>query len=290
MIYEDLTALVGNTPVVKYQGLYLKLESYNPTGSVKDRPMLMMIKTLELVGKIKKGDTLIEATSGNMGISLAFLASNLGYKSCIIMPENMSVERTKIIQALGSKIVHTPSSEGMNGAINKAKELASKPGFYYLDQFHNQDNLLAHEINTAPEIIADFDKLDFFISAIGTAGTITGVSKVLKEHYPNLSVIGVEPKESAILNGFEPNRHLIQGIGAGFIPPLIDKTLIDQVEMVPSLEAIEEMKLLWKTGLFVGISSASAILVGKKILKINPKNIILIIVPDYGFKYLSVVS
>lgn len=288
MIYDNMADLIGNTPVVKYQGLYLKLESFNPSGSVKDRPMEMMIKSLEECGKITKGDILVEATSGNMGISLAFLAPILGYKAVIIMPDNMSSERTKIIKALGATIIHTPAAEKMVGAINKAKELSKTKGYFYLDQFNNPANPLAHSKGTAKEIMKDFDNLDYFISSIGTAGTITGTAKVLKDHYKAIKVIGVEPLESAVINGHPAGVHLIQGIGAGFYPPLLDLSLIDEVKMVSSNEAINEMKELWREGIFVGISSASSINVAKQIRNDNPNATILVIIPDGGFKYLSV--
>ncbi|HHU24755.1 MAG: cysteine synthase family protein [Bacilli bacterium] len=290
MIYQNLVQLVGNTPVVLFEGLYLKLEYYNPTGSVKDRPMLYMIKDLEERGIIQKGDTLVEATSGNMGIAMAFLASVLGYKAILVMPESMSVERIRLMEAYGAKVILTSATGGMKESIQKAKEMATLPGHHYLDQFNNSQNVNAHKLTTAQEILKDFDELDFIISGIGTSGTITGLGEVLKQHYPNLKMIGVEPKESAVLTTNTPGRHRIQGIGAGFVPPLLNHDIVDWIEVVASDEAISEMGKLWKKGLYVGISSACAVIAGRRILEKYPDAKILVIIPDHGFKYMSVVT
>ncbi len=290
MIYQNLTQLVGNTPVVLFEGLYLKLEYYNPTGSVKDRPMYFMIKDLEDRGIIKKGETLVEATSGNMGIAMAFLASVMGYKAVLVMPESMSVERISLMEAYGAKVFLTSASGGMKESIAKAQEMGTRPGYHYLDQFHNIQNVNAHKQTTAQEIMKDFADLDFIVSGIGTSGTIMGLAEVLKPHYPNLKMIGVEPKESAVLTAITPGRHRIQGIGAGFVPPLLKRELIDWVEVVASDDAVSEMEKLWKKGLYVGISSACAVIAGRRIKEKYPDSKILVIIPDHGFKYMSVVT
>lgn len=290
MIYQNLAQLVGNTPVVLFDGLYLKLEYFNPTGSVKDRPMLFMIQDLAKRGVIKKGDTLVEATSGNMGIAMAFLSTVLGFKSILVMPESMSIERIRLMEAYGAKVILTSAAGGMKESIAKARELGELPGHYYLDQFNNIQNVNAHKMTTAQEILKDFDDLDFIVSGIGTSGTITGLGEVLKDHYPKLKMVGVEPKESAVLTTNTPGKHRIQGIGAGFVPPLLNRDIIDSVEVVASEDAISEMQKLWQRGLYVGISSACAVIAGRRVLEQNPGAKVLVIIPDHGFKYMSVVA
>jgi cysteine synthase A len=298
-IYENLVELVGNTPIVKLNKLgpegttiLLKLESFNPGGSVKDRIAKNMIEEAEATGALKPGDTIIEPTSGNTGVGLAFIAAVKGYEVVLTMPDTMSIERRRLLTAYGAKLVLTPGSGGMKGAIGMVEELKEQyPNHFVPQQFNNPNNPDAHRKTTALEIYDQTDgKLDVFISGVGTGGTITGVGEVLKEKIPGLKVVAVEPVGSPVLSGGQPGPHKIQGIGAGFIPNVLNIDVIDEVYKVENEEAFELMKALAKEeGLLVGISSAAAVKAAIEIAK-RPENLgktILTILPDTGERYLS---
>lgn len=285
MIYENIIDLLGNTPVVKYDGIYIKLECYNPTGSIKDRAAYYMIDGAMKKGLLKKNDTIVEPTSGNTGIGLAAFGKVLGFNVVIIMPDTMSIERIKAIKAYGAEVILTDGKFGMKGSVDLANKLVEEKGYVLLDQFKNPDNAYAHEMTTAKEIIQDFDELDYLVCGIGTGGTITGLSRVLKEHYPNLKVIGVEPEKSPLLTKGYSGGHGLQGIGANFIPEVLDLKCVDEIVTVGDEEAYTEMDRLAKNGLFLGISSAAAVFVAKRF-----KGKVLAISPDGGLKYLSIIK
>ena len=265
-IYNSITELVGKTPVIKLNSIvpegsadvYVKLEAFNPGSSVKDRIALRMIEDAEKAGTIKPGDTIVEPTSGNTGIGLAWVGAAKGYKVVIVMPDTMSVERRKIIQAYGAELVLTPGSEGMKGAIAKAKEVAAERNGWVPLQFANPSNPAVHAATTGQEILEDFgaEGLDAFVAGIGTGGTISGVSKTLKAANPNIKVYGIEADESAVLNGDKPGPHKIQGISTGFIPDTLNTKSYDSVIRIPSDEAISTSRTLGsKEGFLAGISS-----------------------------------
>lgn len=299
-IYSDITKTVGNTPLVKLQRLnqglkaelLLKLEFFNPLGSVKDRIGLNMIEGAEASGKLKQGMTVLEPTSGNTGIALAFVCAAKGYPLTIIMPDTMSQERRTLLLLLGAELILTPGPLGMRGAIAKAMEMADNDKKYFIPrQFENPDNPSIHEKTTALEIWNDTDgKVDIVVSGVGTGGTITGVGKVLKQKNPNVKMVAVEPTESPVLSGGKPSPHKIQGLGAGFIPPVLNTKAIDQIEKVSSEESLAIAKKVIKTeGIPVGISSGAAIAVGLKLAALDEnkgKNIV-VIVPSYTERYLS---
>lgn len=297
MIYNNVLETIGKTPVVKLNSLndgnmadiYVKLEYFNPGSSVKDRPAYSIISNMIKDGSLKENDTIVEATSGNMGIGLAMVASALGYKIIIIMPDTMSVERQKIISAYGAKLELTPGSEGMKGAIARAEELSKQDGFVMAEQFKNKYNSLAHEKTTAVEILDDFKDLDAFVAGVGTGGTITGIAKVLKENYKDIKIVAVEPKDSAVLSGNKPGPHKIQGIGAGFIPDILDTKLIDEIVQVENEDAFNASRELAKSeGILMGISGGAA-MVGaiEEAKKLGKGKKVLFIAPDNGERYLS---
>ena len=303
-IYENLTALIGHTPLVELKQiekveqlqarLIAKVEYFNPGGSVKDRIALAMIEDAEAKGLLKPGAVIIEPTSGNTGIGLAWVASVKGYKLILTMPETMSVERQNLLKALGATLVLTPGAEGMKGAIRKANELKEQhPGAIIPQQFDNPANPAIHEHTTAEEIWQDTDGVvDYFVAGVGTGGTLSGTTKGLKKHNPLLKAIGVEPAGSPVLSGGKPGPHKIQGIGAGFVPKNFDASLVDQVIPVQDNEAIRASRLLAKhEGLLVGISAGAAIHAAIQLAKKeeNKGKTIVALLPDTGERYLSTV-
>jgi len=295
MIYNSIVDTIGHTPVVHLENvagnaLYVKLEMFNPGLSIKDRIAAEMIASLIEEGKLgRPGQKAVEGTSGNTGIGLALVCANRGIPLTIVMPENMSLERINLMKAYGATVLLTPKAEGMAGAEKKAAELG-KNGYVFLNQFENEANPRAHEKTTSQEIIADFpDGLDYFVAGVGTAGTLIGNAKVLKKHYSAIQCIAVEPAESPILEGGEAGAHRIQGIGANFVPPLYDKSLVDRIISIKSDEAIAKVNILAEKGCFLGISSGAAILAGEKIASENPQCglKILVMAPDGGIKYMS---
>ena len=299
MIYNNLLDLIGNTPVVKLQfknedniaDIYVKLEKFNLGGSVKDRAALGMIEAAEKDGLLKKGYTIVEPTSGNTGIALALIGKLKGYNVVITMPDTMSVERRAILKAYGAELILTDGVKGMKGAIEKAEELVRENSTYFLpQQFNNKANPEKHYETTAKEILDDFKELDVFVAGVGTAGTLSGVGKRLKENFKNVKVVAVEPEASAVLSGEQPGKHIIQGIGAGFIPGNYENDIVDEVIKISNDEALEFSKYLSKEeGLFLGISSGANIAAAYKLAKkLGKGKKILTISPDGGEKYLSI--
>ncbi len=299
MIYQNLTDLIGNTPLLEVSGLEgqqariaLKLEKYNPGGSVKDRIALAMIEDAEQSGTLKPGATIVEPTSGNTGIGLAWVARAKGYKTILTMPDTMSVERRNLLKAFGAEIVLTPGAEGMKGAIAKAEEIRQNtPGAVILGQFTNLANPAAHERTTAQEIWRDTDgQVDIFVAGIGTGGTVSGTGKGLKAHKASIQAIGVEPASSAVITTGVPGKHKIQGIGAGFVPQTFLKDYVDNVLTVTDDDAFAGARLLAdKLGLLVGISSGAAFSAAYALAK-KPENkgkLIVALLPDTGERYLS---
>jgi len=301
-IAANLTDLIGNTPLLELSNynkvnkleavVIAKLEYFNPAGSVKDRVALAMINAAEEEGLIKQDTVIIEPTSGNTGIGLAFAAAAKGYRLILTMPDTMSIERRKLLKALGAELVLTPDAEGMRGAIKKAEELAGQYDHAYIpNQFANKANPEIHRKTTAEEIWRDTDgKVDIFVSGVGTGGTITGVGEILKQRKPDVQIVAVEPFDSPVLSGGKPGPHKIQGIGAGFIPDILNLSIIDEVYTVKTEEAYETVRRLSKTeGLLVGISSGAAAFAATQLAKRaeNRGKIIVVLLPDSGERYLS---
>jgi len=297
-IANSITELVGNTPIVKLNRMvdensaevYLKLEYMNPGSSVKDRIALSMIEAAEEEGKLKEGDTLIEPTSGNTGIGLAMIAAAKGFKAILVMPDTMSMERRNLLRAYGAELVLTPGAEGMNGAIKKANELAKEHGYFLPQQFENSANPKIHRETTGKEIVEQMgDQLDAFVSGIGTGGTITGAGEVLKEKYPDIKIYAVEPKDSPVLSGGKPGPHKIQGIGAGFVPKVLNTEIYDEVIKVSNDDAFETARKTAKEeGILGGISSGAAISAALTVAKeLGKGKKVLAIIPSNGERYLS---
>ncbi|MDR6922651.1 MULTISPECIES: cysteine synthase A [Chryseobacterium] len=299
MKFQNTLETIGDTPVVKINKLFssdheiwIKLEKNNPGGSIKDRIALAMIEDAEARGLLNKDSTIIEPTSGNTGIGLALVAAVKGYKLILVMPESMSIERRKIMEAYGAEFVLTPREKGMKGAIEKANELSEEtPNSWIPRQFDNPANVKVHTETTAQEILNDFpDGLDYIITGVGTGGHITGIAKVVKEKFPNVKVLAVEPELSPVLSGGSPAPHPLQGLGAGFVPSILDITLLDGVITVGKDEAYEyAINAAKKEGLFVGVSTGAALAAIAKHLPEIPSNAkILTINYDTGERYLSV--
>ena len=297
MIYNKITETIGNTPVLRFKEfesensaeIYGKLEFFNPGGSVKDRIAAFIMEKMLLDGTIKPGDTIVEPTSGNTGIGIAMAAAANGLKSVMVMPDTMSIERQKILKAYGAEIVLTPGKLGMNGAIAKAEELVETQGYKMFDQFNNKSNPEAHKNSTAIEILKDFESLDAFVAGVGTGGTLTGNASVLKENYNNIEIIAVEPDLSPVISGGKASPHKLQGIGAGFIPSILDTDLIDKVEQISSEEAYSNaIKSASDVGVMLGISGGAALAAAIKTAKrLGKGKKVLFIAPDNGERYLS---
>lgn len=301
-IAKRLTDLVGNTPLLELSNynaskelkarVVVKLEYFNPTGSVKDRISLAMIEDAEANGLLQPGATIIEPTSGNTGVGLAFVSASKGYKLILTMPDTMSIERRNLLKALGAVLVLTPGAEGMKGAIAKAEELkATTPGSVILQQFENPANPAVHERTTGEEIWSDTDgQIDLFVAGVGTGGTVSGVGRALKAHNPHIQIVAVEPSDSPVLSGGKPGPHKIQGIGAGFIPKTFNPDIVDEIVQVSNDDAIRTSReLALKEGLLVGISSGAAVYAATKLaeLPIHAGKTIVALLPDTGERYLS---
>ena len=297
-VYQNLIELVGNTPILRLNNMektnnltgeiYAKLEKYNPAGSVKDRAALEIIEDAERKGILKPGATIIEPTSGNTGIGLAFIARLKGYKVILTMPSSMSEERIKVLKAYGAEVVLTDAALGMQGSLDKADEILKQtPGAIIAGQFTNPANVNAHYKTTGPEIWEDMDgNIDVFIASVGTGGTLTGIAKYLKEKNKDIKIVAVEPAESPLISKGIAGQHGIQGIGANFIPEILDRNIIDEVYTVTTDEAYQSSReVAQKEGLLVGISSGSVIAAAKHYAKNNKK--VVIILPDSGERYLS---
>ena len=298
-IANSVADLVGHTPIVKLNNVtsenegnvYVKLEFFNPGSSVKDRLALAMIEAAEKDGTLQPGGTIIEPTSGNTGIGLAMIAAAKGYRAILVMPETMSIERRNLLSAYGAELVLTPGPEGMKGAIAKAEELAQTEGYFLPQQFKNPANAEIHRLTTGPEIVEAFEglKLDAFVAGIGTGGTITGAGEVLKENFEGIEIIAVEPADSPVLSGGNPGPHKIQGIGAGFVPDVLDTTVYDSIITVQNETAFEvARKVAREEGILVGISSGAAIYAAIETAKrLGTGANVLAIVPSNGERYLS---
>ena len=296
-ISEKVTDLIGKTPLLKLQSdggnVVAKLEFFNPAGSIKDRAAFSMIIDAEEQGRLKKGGTIIEPTSGNTGVGIAMTAAARGYRSIMVMPESMSLERRKLLAAYGAELVLTPASEGMQGSVKKAEELAAEiPGSIIAGQFDNPANPKAHIETTGPEIWDDTDgKIDILVATFGTGGTVSGIGKYLKEKNPKVQIIAVEPASSPLVTKGEAGPHKIQGIGANFIPKNYDETVVDEVVTVTDEAALDTMKKLAREeGILVGVSSGAAVSAAREVAasEENKEKFIVAVLPDTGERYLSI--
>jgi cysteine synthase A len=301
-LVQNITELIGDTPLVRLNRvvpegsaeIYLKLEFQNPGASVKDRIAISMVEVAEKEGKLKPGSTIIEPTSGNTGIGLAMVAAAKGYKAILVMPETMSIERRSLLKAYGAQLVLTPGAEGMKGAIRRAEELqAENPEYFMPQQFKNQANVKVHRETTGPEIVeaikAHDGKLDAFISGVGTGGTITGAGEVLKANFPGIKIYAIEPTNSPVLAGGKPGPHKIQGIGAGFVPDILNTEIFDGIISVDNEEAFETARRVAKEeGILGGISSGAAIFAALKVAKeLGKGKRVVAVIPSNGERYLS---
>ena len=296
---ENILELIGDTPIVRLNRLtdadsatvWCKLESFNPLSCVKERICLAMVEAAEGEGKLKKGMTIVEPTSGNTGIGLAMVAVVKGYRLILAMPDTMSLERRKLLKALGADIVLTPGSEGMKGAIGKAEELVGSSADYFMpQQFRNPANPEVHRRTTAREILEQTDgKVDAFVAGVGTGGTVTGVGEVLKEKNPGVKIVAVEPASSPVLSGGKPSSHRLQGIGAGFVPEVLNREIVDEVITVTDVEAAETARRLAKEeGIFAGISSGAAAFAALRVARdLGAGKDVVVLLPDTGERYLS---
>ncbi|MBU4914429.1 cysteine synthase A [Staphylococcus aureus] len=296
---DNITQIIGGTPVVKLRNVvddnaadvYVKLEYQNPGGSVKDRIALAMIEKAEREGKIKPGDTIVEPTSGNTGIGLAFVCAAKGYKAVFTMPETMSQERRNLLKAYGAELVLTPGSEAMKGAIKKAKELKEEHDYFEPQQFENPANPEVHELTTGPELLQQFEgkTIDAFLAGVGTGGTLSGVGKVLKKEYPNIEIVAIEPEASPVLSGGEPGPHKLQGLGAGFIPGTLNTEIYDSIIKVGNDTAMEMSRRVAKEeGILAGISSGAAIYAAiQKAKELGKGKTVVTVLPSNGERYLS---
>jgi cysteine synthase A len=301
-IVQNITQLIGDTPLVRLNRVvpensaevYVKLEYQNPGASVKDRIAIAMLESAEKQGTLRVGDTIIEPTSGNTGIGLAMVAAAKGYRAILVMPETMSIERRNLLRAYGAELVLTPGSEGMKGAIRKAEEmLAAHPNYFMPQQFKNEANVDIHRLTTGPEIVeairSNDGRLDAFVAGIGTGGTITGAGAVLREHFPHIRIIAVEPAASPVLSGGKPGPHKIQGIGAGFVPDILNTNIYDETFPVENDDAFATSRRVAKEeGILGGISSGAAIYAGIQVAKrLGPGKRVVVVVPSNGERYLS---
>ena len=297
-IANDITGLIGQTPIVKLNRLtgaedaevYLKLEYFNPGSSVKDRIALSMIEAAERSGDLKEGDVIIEPTSGNTGIGLAMIAAAKGYKAILVMPDTMSMERRNLLRAYGAELILTPGAEGMNGAIKMAEQQAAENNWFMPQQFNNEANPEVHRLTTGPEIVeAMGDQLDAFVSGIGTGGTITGAGQVLRENYPDILIAAVEPSDSPVLSGGKPGPHKIQGIGAGFVPKVLNTEIYDEVIQVSNDQSYETArKVAREEGILGGVSSGAAVYAALQLAKrLGKGKKVLAVLPSNGERYLS---
>ena len=294
MINNNVLDMIGNTPMIKLNNIgnsniYVKLEKYNPAGSIKDRAVYYMVENLEKNGLLKKGDVLVEATSGNTGIALSMIGSLKGYKVIIVMPETMSVERRTLMKAYGAKFILTDGSLGMKGSIEKMNKLLSENSNYIsLKQFDNEYNPLAHYETTGVEIYNQVKDIDIFVCGVGTGGTISGVGKYLKEQNPNIKVVAVEPEGSPVISKNKKGSHKIQGIGAGFIPKNYNKNVVDEVMTITDEESYKGVRIMaQKEGILVGISSGANIYAALKLCEMYPDKKIVTVAPDGIDKYMS---